>query len=406
MSFPVGQSYSEGFEAIGYIGLEKRPGFKMAIHKADDRWYLYVAHFWCSGWSIVEITDPTQPRFVRYIPGPPNTWTLQVQIAEGRMITSLERIPPGWGGDVTGPYGEGFYIWELKDPENPVRVGHYKTGGMGTHRNYYAGGRYVHATALPPGYDGHIYQIVDIADPAQPKEISRWWRPGQWTAGGESGAPEHTLLHGGTYVVGDRAYLPYGGGGFVILDVSDFTHPKMISDLPFSPPFASRIAVHTAIPLQKRPLVIVNSEAIAEQCDEALGFAGIVDIRSETKPRLVSLFPLPKPPKGATFKNFCERPGRFGPHNQHQSQFQDILFQDEDLVFLTYFNAGLRAYDISDERLPKEVGYFLPPDPIERLGPLPKTGLATQSEDVIADCRGNIFVSDKNHGLYVLRFNR
>ena len=77
-----------------------------------------------------------------------------------------------------GPYGEGFYIWDLADPENPQRLGHYKTGGKGTHRNYYAGGNYVHTTALPDGYDGHIYQIVDIADPANPKEVSRWWRKG------------------------------------------------------------------------------------------------------------------------------------------------------------------------------------------------------------------------------------
>jgi len=27
--------------------------------------------------------------------------------------------------------------------------------------------------------------IVDITNPAQPKEVARWWFPGQWTAGGE-----------------------------------------------------------------------------------------------------------------------------------------------------------------------------------------------------------------------------
>lgn len=60
-------------------------------------------------------------------------------------------------------------------------------------------------------------------------------------------------------------------------------------------------------------------------------------------------------------------------------------------------------FDISDERAPKEVGYFIAPDPQVRRGPLPVTGLTPQSEDVVVDARGNIFVSDKNHGVYVLR---
>ena len=405
MPFPPGKDYNKGFELVGYTDLNGRPGFKMALHKAGNRWYLYTAQFWVSGWSIIEVTDPANPRFIRYIEGPPNTWTLQVQIADGLMITSMERIMPGWGG-TDGPFGEGFLIWDLADPENPKQLGCYKTGGKGTHRNFYAGGRYVHATSLPEGYDGHIYQIIDIADPSNPVEISRWWRLGQWKEGGETGAPKDTMLHGGAYVMGDRAYLPYGGGGFVILDISDITAPKLAGDLPFSPPFASRIAVHTALPLSKRPLVVVNSEAIAEHCDESLGFAGIVDIREETRPRLISLFPLPKPPADAPYPNFCSKAGRFGPHNQHQAQFQDILYQDENTVFLTYFNAGIRVYDISDERQPTEIGYYIPPDPIERRGVLPKSGLVAQSEDVLVDSRGYVYVSDKNHGIYILKFNR
>lgn len=405
-AFPPGRAWTRNFESIAYLDLEDRPAFKMAIHRTADRWYLYTAHFWHSGWSIVDITDARHPRFVRFIEGPSNTWTLQVQIAEERMITSLERIPDGWGGDPDGPYDEGFVIWSLVDPENPMRLGQYKTGGSGTHRNYYDGGRYVHTTALPEGYDGHIYQIVDISDPANPQEVSRWWRSGQWIAGGEAGVPFGTLLHGGAYVKDDRAYLPYSAGGFVILDISDVTRPRLVSDLPFSPPFQSFIAVHTAVPLTKRPLVLVNSEAIAENCGEPLGYAGVVDVKDETHPRLISLFPLPHPPPGMGVRNFCEHPGRFGPHNQHQPQYQQSLYPDEDIVFLTYFNAGLRAYDISDERAPKELGYFIAPDPVVRRGPLPKGGLATQSEDVLVDRRENIFVSDKNHGVYVLRFHR
>ena len=164
--------------------------------------------------------------------------------------------------------------------------------------------------------------------------------------------------------------------------------------------------MHSAIPLTKKPLVVVNSEAIAENCGEPIGYAAIVEIKDEKNPRLISLFPMPHPPEGMGVKNFCERPGRFGPHNQHQPQFQNVLWQDEDVIFLTYFNAGLRAYDITDPRLPKEIGYFIAPDPLIRRGPLPKSGLATQSEDVVVDARGNVFVSDKNHGIYCLRLER
>jgi hypothetical protein len=406
VSFPPGKAWSRNVEPLAYLELEGRPAFKMALHCAGERWYFYCAHLWHSGWSIVEVTDPARPRFVRHIEGPANTWTLQIQIAEGRMITSMERIPAGWGGAQDAPFGEGFYVWSLEDPENPVRLGHYRTGGAGTHRNYYDGGRYVHATALPDGYEGHIYQIVDISDPANPAEVSRWWRKGQWVAGGETGAPAGTMLHGGAHVKCGRAFLPYSAGGFVILDISDVRRPKMVGDLPFSPPFQSFIAVHSAVPLARRPLVVVNSEAIAERCDEPLGYVGIVDVSNEAKPRLISLFPLPHPPKGMGVRNFCQRPGRFGPHNQHQAQYQDVLWQEEELVFVTYFNAGLRVYDISDERAPREVGYFIPPDPEARRGPLPASGLAAQSEDVLVDRRGNVFVSDKNHGVYVLRFNR
>src|SRR3546814_11798563 len=63
---------------------------------------------------------------------------------------------------------------------------------------------------------------------------------------------------------------------------------KMVGDLPFSPPFQAFIAVHTAVPLQSRDLVIVNSEAIAENCDEPLGYAGMVDVSDEANPRLRS----------------------------------------------------------------------------------------------------------------------
>jgi len=59
--------------------------------------------------------------------------------------------------------------------------------------------------------------------------------------------------------------------------------------------------------------------------------------------------------------------------------------------------------DLTDPRQPTEIGYFLPPEPTERIGVLPKT-LTSQTEDVLVDARGNIYITDKNEGLWVLRY--
>jgi hypothetical protein len=72
---------------------------------------------------------------------------------------------------------------------------------------------------------------------------------------------------------------------------------------------------------------------------------------------------------------------------------------------LTYFNAGLRVFDIKDPHLPVETGWFIPPQPTKRIGPQPTTKLVQQTEDVLVDTRGNIFVDDKQWGLFVLRYS-
>jgi len=66
-----------------------------------------MGHLWDRGWSIMDVTNPRDPQVVKFIPGPANTWTIQMDVAEGKMITALERIAPGWGGDLAKPFDEG-----------------------------------------------------------------------------------------------------------------------------------------------------------------------------------------------------------------------------------------------------------------------------------------------------------
>ena len=393
--------YAQNVEVLGYHDLEGRPAFKLAMQEVNGRWYLYLAHLWHRGWSVLDVTDPTTPQLVTYIPGPENTWTIQIQVAEGKMITALERIAPGWGGVDGQAFAEGFFIFDVSEPTKPRRIGHFQTGSTGTHRNFYDGGNFIHAAAGAPGMAGKIYRIVDIADPAKPREVGRFSLPEQASGAATSGLK--FSLHGPAHIEGTRAYLPYGDGGAIILDISELSRPRMVSQLAFRGITATQ-GIHTFLPLPRRRIALVNDEAIRENGDENLNMAGVVDIRNESQPRLISLFPLPEPPAETGLNNFYEKGGRFGPHNQHHPNHQACLEERDDMAYLTYFNAGLRIYDIRDPRAPKEIAYFIPPDPKTRIGTKPSQ-LVAQTEDVLVDRRGCVYISDKNQGIYILKLN-
>ena len=400
-NFPQGYAASN-FEVVAYSETGGRPGFKMAIREVNGRWYMYMGHLWHRGWTILDVTDPKKPEVLKFVAGPGNTWSIQMDLHDNIMITGLEQVSRRWGGDPSKPHDEGFLIWDISDPVNPKKLGQWKTGGRGTHRNGYPGGRYVYAAAALPGYQDELLVIVDISDPANPTEVARCSAPGQHVAAGEK--PEDGMqLHGPAIVEGNRAYLEYGAAGMLILDISDSTKPRQVGHLDFTGPFDGGIPVHSILPIKSRNLVWVNSEAIAEDCREGLGQASLIDISDETRPRLLSIMPVPAPPPGAKYRDFCEKGARFGPHNINHLQHHPDVQKQDSLMYLTYFNAGLRVYDISNPRLPKEAGYFIPPDPVKRYGPVPDK-LVEQTEDVLVDRRGYVYITNKNQGLWVLRY--
>jgi len=84
---------------------------------------------------------------------------------------------------------------------------------------------------------------------------------------------------------------------------------------------------------------------------------------------------------------------RWGPHNLHE--MRPGSFTDPNLVYLTYFAGGLRAYDVSDAGNPVEVAHLVPPAPPGRD--------AIQFNDVYAAEDGLVYVSDRfGDGLYIV----
>ena len=433
-------SFSKNIDVLAHHDTEGKPWFQMAMQEVDGRYYLYGSHFKHPGWAIVDVTDPTRPEYLKFVPGPDlaGQSTPKIQVAGGLMITALGGTLPMLHGTEWGdPFEQGVIIWDVKDPVNPRKLSQWHCEGMGgVHRFFYDGGRYVHLSATCKGFRGFIYRILDLVDPKNPVEVGRWWAPDQWTAGyvedktPTDGDPqlallERAVMHGPAYPKGDLAYVSYGGAGMVILDISDITLPQLVGQLRHHPPFSGKLSgarCHTVLPLSERPYAVMtsegerysyfNEEITARSGAQPLNFIGMVDISDPSDPTLVSVFPYPEIPGGWPYKNFNEIPGvgvgPFGPHNIHEPHYHPALEDRNDRVYCCYFHAGLRVYDISDPFVPREVAYYIPPDPDawqfnNAAGDLfPGPNLAT-TEDVLVDNRGNIFVDTSHQGLYVLR---
>jgi hypothetical protein len=65
-------------DLLAYRDLDGRSGLKLALQEVDGHFFRYVAGFWHSGWSILEVTDAEHPELLRFLDGPPNTMTVQV----------------------------------------------------------------------------------------------------------------------------------------------------------------------------------------------------------------------------------------------------------------------------------------------------------------------------------------
>jgi hypothetical protein len=365
---------TENMQPIGFSGLNGHPGaFKLAIKHVNDHWYLYMGHSFEEGWSILDVTNPRDPKYVKFIPF----------------------------------QGAAALIWDISDPTNPKQLSKWFAGPRGSHRDSYPGGKYAYLAVSVPDFRWYILQILDISDPYHPKEVGRWFQPGQK----ESDPPPQTAIgfHGPANVSPDGKMISTGFTPDVInLDISDITHPKLIGRLQMTPPFASvgPQSVHTVLPLWDRKLLYASSEAMASGCDtDALSFAALIDNKDASKPRLISLFPVPRPPKNAPYKDFCDKGGRFGPHNVSQEIHSPDVAKPGNIMYVTYFNAGLRAFDISDPHLPTEVGWFIPPEhPGAPVHTGPHASPINWTEDVLVDTRGNIYITDDKWGVWILRY--
>lgn len=381
--------------------------------------YVYVAHLGTSDMalSILDCSDPSDPRLVRQLPHPPNTHRHKVQIVGNVLIQNNEQV--AFPNAVPGvPAVTGIDVFNLDDPTDPRKVGFYPVSGRGVHRMWYSEAPYAHVAAWLPNVRTRAYHIVDLTEPKEPRMAGCWWVPGTgaddpdpWAKLAED---DHYQVHGVIPLPGPvtlenerepgppdrqrhpaaRAYVSCTDAGMAILDISDVSAPKLVSRINWHPPYGGY--AHTALPLPARKLVVMVCESVRASFEEdGDKRIWVVDVREERQPVMISSFPRPVPPRGSPWASYYERPLRFGPHNVHENR--PGSFQSDTRIYTTWFSGGLRITDISDPDRPTEIGHFVPP-------PAPGKG-APQTNDLFVDADGLIYLTDRvGGGLYVVEY--
>src|SRR6202162_1122159 len=179
---------------------------------------LYIGHMRePTGTTIVDIADPVNPVVIARVEIPRGWHSHKVRVANGIMVVNHER--QGKDGDPS--FGGGLGIYDVSTPAQPQLLCKWRTHGAGVHR-YEFDGRYAYISPTAEGYVGNIMMILDLADPAHPREVGRCGLPGEGAAGGEH-YPWHAFVPPRCHHplrVGNRLYVSYWQHGGYILDIS------------------------------------------------------------------------------------------------------------------------------------------------------------------------------------------
>src|SRR5436309_7703389 len=267
---------------VGANDLQARSAYQPSIHHQGDRWIAYIGHHGGTddtpapvnpltgkpepnGTSIVDVTDPAQPRSLRHIPGQEGKYegggAQMVRVCDGNALPK---------GDRNAVYmlrtfgSEAHEIWNVGDPANPVLI--TRLGGLkDTHKSWWEcdTGIGFLVSGAPDWRTRRITQVYDLSDPAHPLKIRDFGLPGQ-EPGATGAVPTelHGPISGGPQA--NRVYFGYGtnkGGMLQIVGRDKLINgPKEPTADNLRLPEISRMPMsafngaHTTFPLRGMPI--------------------------------------------------------------------------------------------------------------------------------------------------------
>jgi hypothetical protein len=227
--------------------------------------------------SVVDVTQPADPKVVTQIP------VANAALRCNSLGLAGTTLAVAHQSEKVGQPGVGMDVYDVADPAKPNRLAYFDTSGphsRGVHYLWFAEPGYAYlstgARDFTPRHakDDQFLMIVDMHDSAHPKEAGRWWLPGTRQGDKEPSPPRVAALDNGirmhtpTIAEGrpDRLYVGWIDGGWMILDIADKSHPKLLAHRSWQSLDAG--FAHTVLALPSRNLAVQTEEATAANCKD------------------------------------------------------------------------------------------------------------------------------------------
>jgi hypothetical protein len=433
---------SKNLKLVGYNDLQARSAYKGHVQKQNGRYIAYIGHHGGTefnpltltdegnGVSIVDVTNPKKPVYLHHLIHPVFNQSRSLQTC------ASEDLPGGKKGkyyllrEVQGGGMGAHEVYDVTKPESPVFVVTVQDGLTGTHKNWWECSTGIaYLASGVPDWNTRVLSIFDLSDPEHPVFIRNYIGLPGAQPGIDPAGRRMAELHEPLYLDG-KVYMAHGTRSEGILQILDNDELLYGAFDPWHPtdgellaPVISRLdwpdfqGVHTAVPRlgmevpefegfdagTPRDMLAVINESTRNECAwDMHQMVYMVDITDPAHPIPVSTYFVPDEIKKKKKKEdnfFCERGGRFGAHST-QWNLKETIYRNR-IIFVSYFNAGVRAVDIRDPYNLDELGFYIPAV-TENTTPRGDK-IAIQTNNVDVDDRGFVYIFDRaNTGMHIL----